>query len=103
MIELEEYRLRLAGLSEPLAELREALDRAMDEATWYQYEQSQKYEDEAIGIMEDAGMTIVTLTAEQKAEFKAAADGADCIGIAKELMARPELADRMSAELDAAR
>ena len=26
MIELEEYRLRLAGLADPLAELREALD-----------------------------------------------------------------------------
>ena len=84
-------------------ELQEALNKAMDEATWYQYEQSQKYEDEAVGVMEAAGMTVITLTPEQKAEFKTAVDGADCVSMAKELMANPNLADTMVAELEAAR
>ena len=37
------------------ADQQAAVEKAMEEAAWYQYEQSQKYEDEAVAVMEEAG------------------------------------------------
>ena len=82
---------------------QEAVEKAMAEATTYQYAQSQKYEDEGIGVMEAAGCTVIVFDEATKLEFKAAVEPADCLSIAKEKMANPELADLMNQELEAYR
>ncbi len=43
------------------ADQQAAIEKAMAEATTYQYEQSKKYEEESIDIMEAAGCTVTTL------------------------------------------
>jgi len=85
------------------ADQQAAVEKAMDEATWYQYEQSQKYEDEAIATIEGAGSTVTVLDEETKLGFKAAADSADGLSLAKEMMDAPELADQLISELEAYR
>ncbi|MDY5647855.1 MAG: TRAP transporter substrate-binding protein, partial [Lachnospiraceae bacterium] len=85
------------------ADQQEAVSKAMAEATTYQYEQSQKYEDEAVGIMEDAGCTVTVIDEDTKLGFKEAVDKADCLSLAKDMMDNPDLADQMQAELDAYR
>jgi len=85
------------------ADQQAAVEKAMEEACWYQYEQSQKYEDEAVAVMEDAGCKVITLTDEAKLGFKAAADSADGLSLAREKMTHPELADQLVAELEAYR
>ena len=45
------------------AEQQDALTRAMAETTTRQYELSQKYEDEAVGVMEAAGCKVTRPTA----------------------------------------
>lgn len=84
-------------------EQQDALTRAMEETTAYQYELSQRYEDEATSVMEEAGCAVRTLSDEEKLSFKEAADQANSFDAAKELMYRPELADQMAAELDSYR
>lgn len=81
------------------AEQQDALTRAMEETTQRQYELSQKYEDEAVGVMEAAGCKVRTLTDEEKLSFKEAADKANSLEAAKKIMYKPELADQMSEEL----
>lgn len=85
------------------AEQQEALTKAIEETTQRQYELSQKYEDEAIEVMEGAGCAVRTLTDEEKMGFKEAADKANSLEAAKKIMYKPELADQMAAELDAYR
>ena len=85
------------------AEQQEALNKAMAEATKYQYEMSQKYEDDAVAEMEAAGCTVTVLSVEQKQEYKEAADKGDCLTLAKGMMTHPELADKMNDELIASR
>ena len=85
------------------AEQQEALTKAVEETTQRQYELSQKYEDEAIEVMEGAGCAVRTLTDEEKMGFKEAADKANSLEAAKKIMYKPELADQMAAELDAYR
>lgn len=85
------------------AEQQDALTRAMEETTQRQYELSQKYEDEAVGVMEAAGCKVRTLTDEEKMSFKEAADKANSLEAAKKIMYKPELADQMSEELAAYR
>lgn len=85
------------------AEQQDALTRAMEETTQRQYELSQKYEDEAVGVMEAAGCKVRTLTDEEKLSFKEAADKANGLEAAKKIMYKPELADQMSEELAAYR
>ena len=84
-------------------EQQDALTRAIAEATAREYELSQKYEDEAVGVMEAAGCSVRSLSDAEKMEFKAAADSANSLDAAKKIMYRPELADKMAAELDAYR
>ena len=84
-------------------EQQDALTRAMEETTAYQYELSQQYEDEATSVMEEAGCAVRTLSDQEKLSFKEAADQANSFDAAKELMYRPELADQMAAELDSYR
>ena len=83
------------------AEQQDALTRAMEETTQRQYELSQKYEDEAVGVMEAA--SVRTLTDEEKMSFKNAADSANSLDAAKNIMYTPDLADKMAEELDAYR
>ena len=85
------------------ADQQAAVDKAMAEATQYQYEQSQKYEDESVATMEAAGCTVTTLDEAAKLEFKAAADSGDGLSLAKEQMDNPDLADKMVEELEAYR
>ena len=85
------------------AEQQDALTRAMEETTKRQYELSQKYEDEAVGVMEAAGCAVRTLTDEEKLSFKEAADKANSLDAAKKIMYTPDLADKMSEELTAYR
>ena len=85
------------------AEQQEALTKAIAETTERQYELSQKYEDEAVGVMEAAGCAVRTLTDEEKMSFKNAADKAESLEAAKKIMYKPELADQMAAELEAYR
>lgn len=85
------------------ADQQDALTRAMAETTTRQYELSQKYEDDAVGVMEAAGCAVRTLTDAEKMSFKNAADGANSLDAAKKIMYKPELADQMAQELDAYR
>lgn len=85
------------------AEQQEALDKAMAEATLYQYERSQAYEDTAIDDIEAAGCKVVKLSDAEKMEYKEAVEKADAVSMAKKIMKNPELADKMVEELEAAR
>ncbi|MFU0833368.1 MAG: DctP family TRAP transporter solute-binding subunit [Oscillospiraceae bacterium] len=82
---------------------QDAISKAMKEATAYQYEISQKIEDDADEVFKDAGCTVTHLTAEQKEEFKDAASSANCLELVKEQMEHPELADALVSELEAYR
>ena len=64
------------------ADQQAAIEKAMTEATTYQYEQSNKYEEESIDTMEAAGCTVTTLDEAAKLEFKAAADSGDGLSLA---------------------
>lgn len=85
------------------AEQQDALTRAIAETTTRQYELSQQYEDTAVETMKAAGCAVRTLSDEEKMEFKTAADSANGLDAAKKIMYRPELADKMTEELAAAR
>lgn len=85
------------------AEQQEALTKAMAETTARQYELSQQYEDDAVGVMEAAGCSVRSLTDAEKMSFKDAADKADSLEAAKKIMYKPELADQMAQELEAYR
>jgi len=72
-------------------EQQDAITKAMAEATQFEKEQSAKYEAEDVGTIEAAGCKVIKLSDEALAEFKAAADSADCASMAMEKMAHPEL------------
>ena len=85
------------------AEQQDAITRAMAEATQYEKEQSAKYEEEDVGTIEAAGCQVIKLSEEALAEFKAAADSADCATMAMEKMEHPELGQGLLDALAAAR
>ena len=85
------------------AEQQDAITRAMAEATEYEKEQSAKYEEEDVGTIEAAGCKVIKLSEEALAEFKAAADSADCATMAMEKMEHPELGQGLLDALAAAR
>ena len=85
------------------AEQQDAITRAMAEATQYEKEQSAKYEEEDVGTIEAAGCKVIKLSEEALAEFKAAADSADCATMAMEKMEHPELGQGLLDALAAAR
>lgn len=82
---------------------QEALNKAMAEATTYQYERSQAYEDSSLDGIEAAGCSVIKLTDEQKMEYKNAVEKADTVTMAKNKMSNPELADKLVDELEAKR
>lgn len=84
-------------------EQKDALEKAMAEATLYQYERSQYYEDISIEDIEAAGCKVIKLTDEEKMPYKNAVEKIDAVAMAKKKMARPELADKLVEELEAAR
>lgn len=83
------------------SEQQAAIEKAMAEATQFEYEDSQQIEDAADKAFEEVGCTVTHLSDEQKQAFKEAADSADCITMVKEQMEHPEYADSLKAELDA--
>ena len=84
-------------------EQQEAVTKAMAEATQFEKEQSAKYEAEDVETIEAAGCQVIKLSDEALAEFKAAADSADCASMAMEKMAHPELGQGLLDALAAAR
>lgn len=84
-------------------EQKDAVDRAMAEATAFQIEQSHKADEEAITMMEDYGCVITVLTDAEKAEFQKLVEEADIFSLVKSKMANPDLFDQMVEELNAAR
>ncbi|MBQ9663631.1 MAG: TRAP transporter substrate-binding protein [Oscillospiraceae bacterium] len=85
------------------AEQQDAITRAMSEATQYEREQSEKYEAEDVATIEAAGCKVVKLSDDVLAEFKAAADSADCATMAMQKMEHPELGQQLIDTLAAAR
>ena len=84
-------------------EQQEAVTKAMAEATQFEKEQSAKYEQEDVGVIEAAGCKVIKLSDDALAEFKAAADSADCATMAMEKMEHPELGQGLLDALAAAR
>ena len=84
-------------------EQQDAVTKAMAEATQFEKEQSAKYEQEDVGVIEAAGCKVIKLSDEALAEFKAAADSADCATMAMEKMEHPELGQGLLDALAAAR
>ena len=84
-------------------EQQDAVTKAMAEATQFEKEQSAKYESEDVGTIEAAGCKVIKLSDDALAEFKAAADSADCSSMAMEKMAHPELGQELLDALAAAR
>lgn len=82
---------------------QEAIHKAMAEATTYQYERSQAYEESSIDVIEAAGCEVIKLTDEQKMEYKTAVEKADTVTMAKKKMDNPDLADKLVMELEAGR
>ena len=78
----------------------EPIDRAMEEATKFQLEQSAKDEEEGIKVMEDYGCKVNTLTDEQKMEFQKIMENADVFGVAKDSMENPKFFDGMLKDLE---
>lgn len=76
VMNLEKYN----GLSE---NQQEAINQAMAEATIYQYELSQKYEDSSLDLIKEAGCEIIKLSDEEKMEYKVAVEKADTVAMAK--------------------
>ena len=95
--------MNLDRWNEMTPEQQDAVTRAMAEATQFEKEQSAKYEAEDVGTIEAAGCKVIKLSDEALAEFKAAADSADCATMAMEKMAHPELGQALLDALDAAR
>ena len=84
-------------------EQQEAVTKAMAEATQYEKEQSAYYESVDVETIEAAGCKVIKLSDEALAEFKAAADSADCASMAMEKMTHPELGQGLLDALAAAR
>ena len=85
------------------ADQQDAVTRAMAEATQYQKEQSAYYEEADVGTIEAAGCKVIKLSADALAEFKAAADAADCATMAMGKMTNPDLGQGLLDALAAAR
>lgn len=85
------------------AEQQDAITRAMAEATQYEKEQSAYYESVDVETIEAAGCHVIKLSDEALAEFKAAADAADCATMAMGKMVHPELGQGLIDALNAAR
>lgn len=81
-------------------EQQEIVQRAMEEATEKMLAASQKYETEAIGIMEEAGCEVLALTDYQKLEFQQKILNAGVYDSVKTEMEHPEYFDQMMEELE---
>ena len=81
-------------------EQKDIVDRAMEEATKFQLEQSAKDEEEGIKVMEDYGCKVNTLTDEKKMEFQKIMENADVFGVAKDSMENPKFFDGMLKDLE---
>ena len=81
-------------------EQKDIVDRAMEEATKFQLEQSAKDEEVVIKVMEDYGCKVNTLTDEQKMEFQKIMENADVFGVAKDSMENPKFFDGMLKDLE---
>ena len=84
-------------------EQQEAVTKAMAEATQFEKEQSAYYESVDVETIEAAGCKVIKLSDDALAEFKAAADSADCASMAMEKMAHPELGQALLDALAEAR
>ena len=84
-------------------EQQEAVAKAMAEATQFEKEQSAYYESVDVDTIEAAGCKVIKLSDDALAEFKAAADSADCATMAMEKMSHPELGQGLLDALEAAR
>lgn len=84
-------------------EQREWVQSTFDEATQYDYEVSQRIEDEADATFEANGNVVTHLTDDQKKAFQETAEAADALTKIQALMLHPEVAQEMVDELNAAR
>lgn len=82
---------------------REAVDRAMKEATKYQIQVSHEEEEKALASMKDYGCEITVLTDEEKQEFQKIIEENHIFEFAKSKMKHPEYFDEMQKELKAYR
>lgn len=79
---------------------KDAVDRAMKEATAYQIQVSQEEEQKAIESMKEYGCEIITLTNEEKQAFQKIVEENEIFGFAKSKMTHPEYFDEMQKELE---
>ncbi|MPW25410.1 DctP family TRAP transporter solute-binding subunit [Alkalibaculum sp. M08DMB] len=70
-----------------------AILKASEESTKYQREQSQKYEKEIMDGFESKGVTVIELTADEKAEFQKVITDANIFELVKEKMDNPDYVD----------
>lgn len=82
---------------------KEAVDRAMMEATEYQLQVSHEEEQKALESMKEFGCEITVLTDEEKQEFQQIIQDNDIFEFAKKKMKNPEYFDEMQKELEAFR
>ena len=61
----------------------------MAEATLYQYERSQYYEDNSLDKIEAAGCKVIKISEEEKMQYKNAVEKIDAVSMAKNKMAHP--------------
>ncbi len=74
---------------------QDAIVKAMDEATEYQYEINAKLDKEAVKVITDAGSEIIELTADEKAQWQQIMDDAKIFDMVKDKMEHPEYLDAM--------
>lgn len=79
---------------------KEAVDRAMKEATKYQLQMSHQEEEKALKAMEDYGCEITVLTDEEKQEFQKIIEDNHIFEFAKSKMKHPQYFDEMQNELE---
>ena len=79
---------------------KEAVDKAMKEATEYQIKLSQEDEEKALKDMEEYGCEIITLSDEEKQAFQKIVEENEIFDFAKGKMTHPEYFDEMQTELE---
>lgn len=78
---------------------KQAVDRAMKEATQFQIELSQEEEQAALAQMEDFGCEVTALSDEEKQEFQKIVEDKQIFDFAKSKMTHPEYFEEMEEEL----
>lgn len=79
---------------------KEALGRAMAEATEYQIAQSNEADEKAIEEMSEFGCSITTLSDEEKQEFQKIVEEANVFELVKKNMDNPQYFDELQKELE---